>query len=152
MRFRGITAVIAASPPMLPRPTRSVARWLTPSLADVFFGALLLWILLFTICSDGSMGLLLDSNTGYHIRTGDYIIQHRAVPHSDIFSFSRAGEPWFAWEWLSATLFSLCNKTGGLKGLVVFTGAMIAFSNLILMRHMIWQGSNALVLSRSYTW
>ena len=123
----------------------SVARWLAPSLADVIFGALLLWLMLFTLRSDGTLGLLLDSNTGYHIRTGDFILHHRAVPHSDIFSFSKPGQPWFAWEWLSAILFALVHAAAGLKGLMIFTGAIIALSNLILLRHMLWQGANALV-------
>ncbi|HTM49148.1 MAG TPA: hypothetical protein VL285_10720 [Bryobacteraceae bacterium] len=122
-----------------------LARWLTPSLADVIFCALLLWLILFTIYSDGTVGLLLDSNTGYHIRTGDYILSHRTVPRGDIFSFSRPGQPWFAWEWLSAILFSLCYSAGGFKALVVFSGAIAALANLILMRHMIWSGANALV-------
>src|SRR5262249_39747715 len=78
------------------------ARWLAPSLADIIFGALLLWLALVTMRSDGSLGLLLDSNTGYHIRTGDFILTNRTIPHSDIFSFSRPGQPWFAWEWLCA--------------------------------------------------
>src|SRR5947208_3801299 len=85
--------------------TLAARRWLAPSLADVIFCALFLWLMLFTIRSDGTLGLLQDSNTGYHIRTGDFILQHRAVPRGDIFSFSKPGQPCFAWEWLSAVLF-----------------------------------------------
>src|SRR6266849_1635093 len=123
----------------------SYARWLVPSLSDFVFGALLLWLALFTSRSDGSLGLLLDSNTGYHIRTGDFILANRTIPHGDIFSFSKPGQPWFAWEWLCAVLFSALYSSGGMKALVIFSGAAIALSNLILLRHMIWRGSNALV-------
>jgi hypothetical protein len=121
------------------------SRWFTPSLADVIFAALLLWLALFTIRSDGSLGLLQDSNTGYHIRTGDFILEHRTVPHTDIFSFSKPGQPWFAWEWLCAILFAVLYSAGGMKALVIFSGAAIALSNLILLRHMIWRGASALV-------
>ena len=84
----------------IPIPTRRplTARWLQPSLSDVVFGALLLRLLLFTIHSDGTLGLLQDSNTGYHIRTGDFILQHKMLPRGDIFSFTKPGQPWFAWE------------------------------------------------------
>src|SRR5579872_1438204 len=64
-------------------------RWLTPSLLDIIFAALLTWLALFTIFSDGTAGLLIDSNTGYHIRTGDYILEHGSIPRGDIFSFSK---------------------------------------------------------------
>jgi len=110
----------------IPIPTRRplTARWLQPSLSDVVFGALLLWLLLFTIHSDGTLGLLQDSNTGYHIRTGDFILQHKALPRGDIFSFTKPGQPWFAWEWLCAVLFSLAYSIAGMKALVIFTGTI----------------------------
>ena len=131
----------------IPIPTRRplTARWLQPSLSDVVFGALLLWLLLFTIHSDGTLGLLQDSNTGYHIRTGDFILQHKALPRGDIFSFTKPGQPWFAWEWLCAVLFSLAYSIAGMKALVIFTGTILALANVILLRHMIWRGANALV-------
>ena len=136
--------IVADTPAVVCRPG-GAARWLAPSLSDVIFGALLLWLLLFTIHSDGTLGLLQDSNTGYHIRTGDFILEHRAIPHSDIFSFSKPGQPWFAWEWLSAVLFALVYQSAGMKGLIVFTGTIVALSNLVLLRHMLWRGANALV-------
>src|SRR5947208_15118183 len=99
--------------------------------------------MLLPIRSYVTLGLLHDSNTGYHIRTGDFILQHRAVPRGDIFSFSKAGQPWFAWEWLSAVLFALLHAASGMKGLMIFSGTIIALSNLILLRHMLWQRANA---------
>ncbi len=103
-------------------------------------------MMLFTIHSDGTMGLLVDSNTGYHIRTGDFILQHKAVPHRDIFSFSKPGEPWFAWEWLSAVLFAGLCQAAGMKALVVAAGTVIALANVILLRHMVWRGTNFLAV------
>ena len=127
------------------RPTGSARRWLTPSLADILFIAQLIWLMLFTISSDGTAGLLIDSNTGYHIRTGDWILSHGSVPRGDIFSFSKPGQPWFAWEWLSAVLFSLTYRSLGMKGLAILTGAVIALANIVLLRHMAWRGANFLM-------
>jgi len=118
---------------------------LTPSLLDIIFAALLTWLALFTIFSDGTAGLLIDSNTGYHIRTGDYILQHGSIPHGDVFSFSKSGEPWYAWEWLSGVLFSIVYSQSGMKGLILLSGAVIAISNIILLRHMVWRGANCLM-------
>ena len=48
----------------------------------------------------GARTLLADGDTGWHIRTGEWILANHRVPHTDLFSFSRPGAPWFAWEWL----------------------------------------------------
>ena len=60
----------------------------------------------------GDAGLLLDSATGCHIRTGEYILQHSAVPRADPFSFTKNGQPWFAWEWLADLLFARIVRSG----------------------------------------
>ena len=138
--------LIAAETPAVAHRLPFATRWLAPSLSDILFAALLIWMMLFTIHSDGTMGLLSDSNTGYHIRTGDFVLEHKAVPHRDIFSFSKSGEPWFAWEWLSAVLFAVLYQTAGMKGLVVAAGTVIALANMVLLRHMVWRGTNFLVV------
>ena len=125
------------------RPAR--ASWLTPSLADILFISQLIWLILFTIHSDGSAGLLVDSNTGYHIRTGEYILDHGSIPRVDIFSFSKPGQPWYAWEWLSAVLFAIVHRSQGMKGLVILSAVVIACANIILLRNMVWCGANFLV-------
>ena len=33
--------------------------------------------------------------------TGEYILTHHAVPHHDLYSFSKPDAPWYAWEWLT---------------------------------------------------
>src|ERR1039457_5212 len=87
-------------PDALARLTATAAgRWLVPSLSDLFFITLFLW--LFVAGGDGWHGLLLDGDIGWHIRTGEYILDHGAVPKTDLFTFTKPGAPWFAWEWLS---------------------------------------------------
>src|SRR6266481_3332257 len=90
----------------------SCAGMLLPSLTDFFFGALLLWLFL----GGGGQSLLGDGDTGWHIRTGDYILEQHVVPHKDIFTFTRPNEPWFAWEWLSDVLFARVHQMSGVKG------------------------------------
>ncbi len=42
-----------------------------------------------------------DPDFWWHLRTGQLIFQTRAIPHADPFSFTNAGKPWIAHEWLS---------------------------------------------------
>ena len=77
-------------------------RIFIPSLSDFFFVAVTLWLFSMGL---GWKQLLLDGDTGWHIRTGDYIISHGAVPHVDLFSWSMPGADWFAWEWLTDIIY-----------------------------------------------
>jgi hypothetical protein len=131
-----------ASPDVLSHGWR---RWLVPSLSDCLFLALMAWLIAFTIGSD-EIGLLQDSQAGAQIRIGDWILDHGAAPSTDVFSFSRAGQPWFAWEWLTGVVFALVHRWLGLQGMVLLGAAVIATANLILLRHMLWRGANFLVV------
>src|SRR5450759_276225 len=73
-------------------------RLLAPSMLDVFFSALLLAA--FTH-PQGLRSLLADGDTGWHIRTGELVLETGHAPAADPFSFTRPRQPWFAWEWLA---------------------------------------------------
>lgn len=87
----------------------------------------------------------MDGDTGWHIRTGEYILAHHAAPAEDLFSFSKAGQPWYAWEWLSDVAFAVLFGIGGLKAIVLFAGTLIAGFATLLLLYTIWRGSNALL-------
>lgn len=133
-------------------PARSVesvlaARWariLVPSLSDIFFLAILVWLFMSSGAA-GWQGLLLDADAGWHIRTGQYILDHHAVPHQDLYSFSKPGAPWFAWEWGSDVLFGWLQRLAGLKGVVLFTGVVLAGFATTLIRRMISRGVHVFV-------
>src|SRR3954462_864904 len=91
---------------------------LLPSFAD--FAFLMPTVLLFGRM-DGLKTLLGDCDTGWHIRTGEGIVAHHGVPARDIFSYSKAGAPWFAWEWLSDVLFAWIHGAGGLRALAMLS-------------------------------
>ena len=118
-----------------------VGRWLVPSLTDLFFIAFFVW--LFVAGSGGWNGLLVDGDTGWHIRTGEFILDHRAVPQTDLFSFTRPGAVWFAWEWLSDVLFAVALRWCGLKGVVLIAGTVIALWPVLLIRQALWRGAHA---------
>jgi hypothetical protein len=116
---------------------------LVPSLADLFFIALVSWLFIFVPA--GWKSLLGDGDTGWHIRTGQYILAHHAVPTTDLFSFSRAGAPWFAWEWGTDVIYAALYQIGGLKAIVLTSGAMIGLFGVIVLRYTLWRGANMLV-------
>src|SRR5690348_7247707 len=110
---------------------RNVFRKLVrPSLADGFF-AILLLVLLARPAS--WQALLADGDTGWHIRTGDWILAHGAVPATDLFSFSKSGQSWFAWEWLSDVMFALLHRWFGLTGVAGLTAVVLCFAAALLM-------------------
>ena len=93
-------------------PRSHLALKLMPSFADV---ALLAPAAFLFGRMNGVNTLLSDCDTGWHIRTGQWIAAHHAVPVQDIFSFSKPGAPWFAWEWLSDVMFAGLYAMGGLR-------------------------------------
>jgi hypothetical protein len=94
-----------------------------PSLADFAF---LMPIAFLFGRMDGVKTLLGDCDTGWHIRTGEWIIANGWVPLRDVFSFTKPGDPWFAWEWLSDVLFARLNALGGLQAVVMFAIVMLS--------------------------
>ncbi len=88
-----------------------------PSLADFAF---LVPIVFLFGRMNGVKTLLSDCDTGWHIRTGEWIMANGWVPLRDIFSFTKPGAPWFAWEWLSDVFFARLSGLGGLQAVAMF--------------------------------
>src|SRR6059058_1869088 len=105
---------------------------LLPSLADFAF---LMPIAFLFGRMDGVKTLLSDCDTGWHIRTGEWILANGWVPTRDMFSFSKPGAPWYAWEWLSDVLFAKLNSLAGLQAVVMFSIVLlsITFTGLFLL-------------------
>src|ERR1700675_902023 len=83
-----------------PAGAAGIGRRLAPSPVELLCLALVLWLIGYTVAGGGT-GLIRDSQTGYHVRIGEFVLAHHAVPSRDFFSFTRPGEPWFAWEGLA---------------------------------------------------
>ena len=52
--------------------------------------------------------LLNDPDSFWHLVIGRWMVEHVAVPRADMFSFTMAGAPWIAKEWLSQARPSAC--------------------------------------------
>lgn len=83
-----------------------------------------------------SRAVLNDADTYWHIETGLWILDHRAVPHADPFSYALAGAPWVAHEWLSEVLMALAYRAAAWRGIVIFFGAAAAATCGMLARYL----------------
>ena len=145
----GGTAVMAPPAEVCPGPVRStsapkppgfVAR-LLPSLTDVAF--LMPGIIVFGRLG-GANVLLGDGDTGWHLRTGQWILQNGRVPQHDIFSYTKAGQPWFAWEWLWDVVFGWMHQNWGLAAVVLVSTVLMGTVFALVYRLALWKSHNAL--------
>jgi len=63
-----------------------------------------------------------DPDSYWHVTTGEWVLAHGAVPTTDPFSWSFAGRPWTAHEWLSDVLLALAYRGAGWSGVAMLTG------------------------------
>jgi hypothetical protein len=118
-------------------------RFLRLSLTDFLFLTLLFW--LFMADPMGWDRLLWDGDVALHTRIGDYILDHGHVPTADPFSFSKPGERFYAFQWLTGVIFASLNRWVGLKGIVLLCGVVIALYLTMLARDMVKRGTNGLL-------
>ena len=85
------------------------------------------------VVSAGSR-ILDDPDTYSHVAVGQWIIEHAAVPHNDVFSFSMRGMPWVPDEWLSEILIAWIHMHLGWEGLVLVTALAFATTLALLAR------------------
>jgi hypothetical protein len=118
-----------------------IARFL-PSLGDVAF---LIPIIFCYARGEGAKTLLGDADTGWHLRTGQWILTHGRVPNHDIFSFTKAGQPWFAWEWLWDVIFGWLHLHWGLTAVVLVNTVLIGAVFTLVYKLAWWKSRNALL-------
>ncbi len=61
-----------------------------------------------------------DNDIWWHLKTGDWIVEHLAVPHSGLFSWTAADRPWVAYSWGFEVLLSRAYAWFNLLGLGLF--------------------------------
>jgi hypothetical protein len=63
---------------------------------------------------------VLDLDIWWHLKVGDWIVEHHAFPHTGILSRTAANRPWAAYSWGYEVLLSRAYAWFGLVGLGVF--------------------------------
>ncbi|MBC9881482.1 hypothetical protein G8O24_29590 [Bradyrhizobium sp. INPA01-394B] len=77
--------------------------------------------------------LLHDPDTLWQIKVGQWILDHRTVPWTDLYSLTRQNEVWLSTSWLSQVLFATTFAWWGWAGPVVLTAAAIAVAMALLL-------------------
>jgi len=63
---------------------------------------------------------ILDLDIWWHLKVGDWIVQHAAVPHTGILSRTAANRPWIAYSWGYEVLMSRAYAWGGILGIGLY--------------------------------
>lgn len=75
---------------------------------------------------------LSDPDIWLHLKTGEYIIQHKAIPQIDSYSVLASGKPWIDHSVLSQVIFYLAFSLGGSDGLIFLSAILMLLAFLLL--------------------
>lgn len=76
---------------------------------------------------------LRDPDIWLHLKTGEYIVQHKSVPHQDIFSSTLSGKVWIDHSWLVQVIFYLIFRIGGPDNLIFLTSFIVVLAFIFLL-------------------
>lgn len=96
---------------------------------------ILAWVgaaVLIPVALGSSATIFNDGDVSWHIATGQWILDHRAIPHADPFSFSWAGKPWVPIEWLAELIMGSAYRIAGYGGIAALaTAALMALHAIV---------------------
>jgi len=125
------------------RASKGWTKLLLPSLSDLFFLFITVWMFLANPL--GWQRLLKDADTTLHIRIGQQILSSGSIPTTDWLSFSKPGATWYAFEWLSEVVLASAYNLASFKGVVFLAGMLIALYLTLLLKYAIWRGANGMI-------
>ncbi len=77
-----------------------------------------------------------DSDTWWHLRTGQYIVQNQTIPTTDPFSHSRAGQLWIDHGWLAQIFWYGLFALGGWAAVALGVAVLVTVAFWLLWRQM----------------
>lgn len=98
-------------------------------------------VVLATLLAVLGHSLLGDGDTLWHLATAERVLATGQLPSVDPFSYTRAGEPWIAKEWLGQLVLLAAARAAGWAGVVglTATAAAAAFALLAARLREHWQ-------------
>jgi hypothetical protein len=94
--------------------------------------ALFVAVLLIPAVLGSSKTIFNDGDVSWHIATGQWILDHRAIPSADPFSFTWFGKPWVPIEWLAEVFYASAYRLAGYGGVAALvTAALMALHGLV---------------------
>jgi hypothetical protein len=75
-------------------------------------------------------GFVVDPDVWWHIKAGQDILRTHHWPTTDSYSFTAAGTPWIAYEWLGEIVLALVYRAGGVVALLVM---LVVLGSIIIL-------------------
>ena len=82
---------------------------------------------------------VLDPDIWWHLKVGDWIVEHHAVPHTGILSRTAADRPWVAYSWGYEVLLARAYAWFGLLGIGAYGTLLtlaVAYAIYWMLRHL----------------
>ena len=73
-----------------------------------------------------------ESDTFWQLKTGEWILNHGAIPRTDPFSATVYGKPWLDGEWLFQAAIYSVYTCGGFNAMVVAKAAIVFLTGLVI--------------------
>lgn len=89
-------------------------------------------VLLIPAALGSSTTIFNDGDVSWHLATGQWILDHRAIPHSDPFSFTWLGKPWVPIEWLAEVMLAGAHRFAGYSGVAALVTLALAALHAIV--------------------
>jgi len=105
-------------------PSAVDAEWAAPALAALLIYAVVVF----------APQVLNDADTWWHLAAGRWMLDHRGILRVDVFSYTHAGKPWHAHEWLSEVAMALAYRAAGWTGVVLLFGCAAAAAMALVTR------------------
>lgn len=91
---------------------------------------LLVFLLMIPLTIGSSTTIFNDGDVSWHLAAGRWILDNRAVPSADPFSFTFGGKPWVAFEWLSQLLYASAYRLAGYGGVAALVTLALVLLNV----------------------
>ena len=98
-------------------------------------------------------GKVADPDIWWHLHNADYLIQHHALPRTDMYSFTVSGYPWMNHEWLAELPYYFGWRALGLSGIdAVAVGVLtLIFLGVLYLSYRECGNYKAAMLASCYT-
>jgi hypothetical protein len=103
-----------------PHSTKPLGAWLFPLLAAFLLAALF------------GTRLLNDADLGFHLKSGEWIVENHWAPSTDSFTATRSGQPYLDMEWLYQLFLYLGYRLGGYSLLTLGHTALALLAFFVL--------------------
>ncbi len=116
----------------------SAGKGVRPSLFDIIF---VIWAVVVPV-GFGYRLLNSDGDLARHLRLGEIMLTRHGLLRTDVFSFTKAGQPFLAFEYGSELVYAGAYRLAGLAGVAVLAGLVLALTYALVARFMIRRGGD----------